>query len=289
MLYLENEFIDLLERQLYNKARDIEVALYNSLVTKEFKSMAADALLMYYHDDGGFGEALYIDNYNPNSNAYTTYYALKLIYEYDLANFPIIKKILKKVFNYLFKKAYKNNYFFFKAEPSNTYPCSNDFKYDKSYTLCPTLGIIGYALLLGDDLAKKDALNLLNLIKDRICDDLIKTGEDILNLSILIKGLKENKLIYSDYKTLLVKYLEPLYFKTNDCLMIEVDTYYNLNQEVKDVLLDEMINCKNKLGFWDYDKPWHNEYPEGDVALLKWVGATSLKYFYYLKKNLRIK
>ena len=37
-------------------------------------------------------------------------------------------------------------------------------------------------------------------------------------------------------------------------------------------------------GLWDYKLNWHNNYPEGDVAEIKWLLRQSVINYYYLKK-----
>src|SRR5574344_1726458 len=92
-----------IERQMYNKARDIDVAVYNTLFSTDMpKDFVLDCLAMYQNRDGGFGNALEIDNYNPNSSVFQVYEALKIMY---LVGFTkndkeeLFQSILKKTMN----------------------------------------------------------------------------------------------------------------------------------------------------------------------------------------------
>ena len=66
------------ERQMYNKARDIDVALFNQTLDILPKEFVYTALSMYQNKDGGYAHGLDIDNQNTNSTAYQTYIALDL-------------------------------------------------------------------------------------------------------------------------------------------------------------------------------------------------------------------
>lgn len=64
MKTLTKEDILTIERQMYNKARDMDVAILNSLTEESSKEFVLDCLMMYMNRDGGFGNGLYIDSYN---------------------------------------------------------------------------------------------------------------------------------------------------------------------------------------------------------------------------------
>lgn len=274
------------ETAIYNKARDIDVAIYNAIDDETYKDMLSNALMLYLNEDGGFGQAFYIDNYNPNSTAYTTYQVLKLIYEMDLDD-EIALDMINQALTYLYKKAYRENNLFLKAEPSNNkYPRHNDFTYPKEKSLAPTLGIIGLTLLLvkGKSTYYHKALDLLEKIKKEVLTFEYNLAEELLNLAMLIKGLEKHNLPTNIYVDLLHKYLDYAKFMSNDVLLIELNNYYSLDSSVVKELVDNMWESRNSLGLFDYDKRWNNEYPEGDVAEIKWIGAISVKYYYYLQK-----
>ena len=105
MLKITRSDLSVIERQLYNKGRDIDVAFYNALFDEEGKSYIPDSLMLYMAKDGGMGNGLEIDNYNPNASVYQTYEALRIL---DELNFDaketneVYLYIMKKICNYLF-------------------------------------------------------------------------------------------------------------------------------------------------------------------------------------------
>ena len=66
-LLTKDKQIDL-ANQLSLKSRDIDVVLFNILDESLPKEFMLDSLMLYQNKDGGFGNALYIDNYNPEEN-----------------------------------------------------------------------------------------------------------------------------------------------------------------------------------------------------------------------------
>ena len=66
-----------------------------------------DSLMLYQNKDGGFGNALYIDNYNPNTSVYQIYEAFRLL---DITGFDknsdeeLYIDIINKAGNYLYNR-----------------------------------------------------------------------------------------------------------------------------------------------------------------------------------------
>ena len=77
---LTNNDFSNIERQMFNKARDVDVAVFNAITSELDKEFVLDSLMMYQNTDGGFGGGLFIDNYNPASSIYVTYEALRILY-----------------------------------------------------------------------------------------------------------------------------------------------------------------------------------------------------------------
>ena len=71
---------------VYRNARQLELALWQY----EFENGSADAVLsalaFYQNQDGGFGNALEPDCWNPNSSPYTTLCAIEILKKIDFAD-----------------------------------------------------------------------------------------------------------------------------------------------------------------------------------------------------------
>ena len=79
MEMISKEDLNVIQRQMYNKARDIDVAVFNGLFEEDSKELVLDCLMMYMNRDGGFAHGLHIDNYNTNSSVYQTYEAFRIL------------------------------------------------------------------------------------------------------------------------------------------------------------------------------------------------------------------
>ena len=121
-----------ISKQMYNKARDIDVAVYNGLVEPLDKEFLLDCLFLYINRDGGFGNGLEIDNYNPNSSVYQTYEALRLLNMVNIdsnCKNELLAEIMQKVGNYLFNRCKIVNGMWNPVEKTN-----NDFAHSEEYT-----------------------------------------------------------------------------------------------------------------------------------------------------------
>lgn len=263
-----------LQQQIYNKGQDIDVAIMSYYLDN--KDFILPCLTMYQNKDGGFGHSLYIDNYNPNSTAFVTYYALKLIYLFRTNN-KDEDLIIKKALTYLYHKALRKDDLFLIAEPSNNnFAHADYFTYPKDIDLSLTMGIIGLTILLvkEDNPYYKLALNLYNKYNLEI-NNYKENNKNIIYKAILIKGLNECN-IDPDLK------LDET--KLDIFNILEINDFLSCNKELLDRTLDNLINTINNNGLWDYKLNWHNNYPEGDVAEIKWLLRQSVINYYYLKK-----
>lgn len=272
----ENQISDL-ERGIFNKGRDIDVALFNASNGGE-KEFVVDALTLYVNSDGGFGQGLFIDNYNPASTAYTTYYALKIVYMYGLDD-DMTNMLLKRAFTFLYHKAYQEKNFWVKAEPSNNnFAHHDDFTYPSNESLALTSGIIGLTLLLQSPTSPyyKLALKKYNLLKPLIDAYNFKENE-VVDLAILSIGLKQANILDNNYDERISKSIT-----LNNVL--EISNYFNVKKEILEEAINLLIDQLLPVGMWENKKKWNNKYPEGDVAEIKWMGAISAENFYYIKK-----
>ncbi|MDF2842357.1 MAG: hypothetical protein K0R00_783 [Herbinix sp.] len=82
---------------VYRNARTLELCLWNYFFEKGNKDDVISALSYYQNEDGGFGNALEPDNWNPNSTPYTTLYAISILNDIEFTDLshPIYKGILK--------------------------------------------------------------------------------------------------------------------------------------------------------------------------------------------------
>jgi hypothetical protein len=84
---------------IYKNARPLDIVRWKYLFENGSKEDVLTALIAYQNEDGGFGNALEPDCWNPNSSPMQTWVATEIIKEINLKdkNHPIIQGIL----NYL--------------------------------------------------------------------------------------------------------------------------------------------------------------------------------------------
>jgi len=82
---------------VYRNARQFELALWQYEFENGSKEAVLSALAYYQNDDGGFGNALEPDSWNPESTPYTTKVVIDLLRSIDFvdAKHPIIQGMLK--------------------------------------------------------------------------------------------------------------------------------------------------------------------------------------------------
>ncbi len=310
MLNYSKEKISINERQLYNKARDIDVTIYNY----HFAGMPSEhvlfALFSYQNKDGGFGHALEIDNYNGDSSVYQTWEALRIVKETGFKKInenPMLEELLKKTFNYLYNRnEVVNNRWSATVESNNKAVCAPWFLHNettkKAFGYAPTPGIVGCTLYFCDE--KNPYYKKAYKMAEKCIDDFFVlnelTKEEYISFKMLYDCIKE--------KGLFTAILEEMNKKLNEVAlsMVEKDsakynTYCNLpleffseytnNDEINELInknLDFVIESLPNHGLWEANHQWNNEFPEGDTAMIKWMGPITVRNLLWLKKFNRL-
>lgn len=82
---------------IYRNARPLEIELWKYHFEHGNRSDVINALTAYQNEDGGFGNAIAADSWNPNSSPYSTSSAIRILEEINFndKNHTIIKDILR--------------------------------------------------------------------------------------------------------------------------------------------------------------------------------------------------
>lgn len=304
MLKISKEELTGIEHLLYNKARDIDVSIYNAIQDPTYKDFVLDSLTLYFTKDGGFGNGLEIDNYNPNASVYQVYEALRILsalhFDKTCKN-ELFIQIVNRIGNYLFNRCPIENGLWNPLVPSN-----DQFAHSEEYTyltnpfpiwgIHPTAAILGYILEMVPESKAyyKKALKQIGYIFSYLEEDILWTPYTFMSCSALQASLKKTGLfplecekIEKRMKEEAFKHLKdssynfPLYF-----LNMEIDG--DLKQRVEEQL-DELVVKRAKHGLWEHEKNWGSQkYPEESSASLKWLGAETVWNLYVLKTYGRI-
>ena len=299
MKLITKEMQNTIAKHIYNRARDIDVAIFNGLTEPEYKDFLLDCLFLYINRDGGFGNGLEIDNYNTNSSVYQTYEALRMLNMVGIdstSNNELLSEIMQKIGNYLFNRCKITNGMWNPVEKTN-----NDFAHSMEYHYTdnaldiwkfhPTAAILGYVLEMTqpNKVYYKKALKQLGFVFDYYKNLNDASIYDLISLNSLIGSLKKVNLHQEEVLQLEQKLINFVTEKSK--LGIDFDIAAVLTnvevpsqlQEFVDKCLDEKIDSIMPHGLWEYKKDWGTDkYAEFDSAKLKWIGATSVNEYYLL-------
>ena len=121
MQKMDGETWEEIRKWMMQHARPLEISLWKYFYEGSTKSEVLDVLLSYQNEDGGFGQGLEPDNWNPNSTPATTRYAINVLrqIEFEDKEHPIFQGILK----YLESDKNRKDYGWMFGVPSNrNYP-----------------------------------------------------------------------------------------------------------------------------------------------------------------------
>ena len=97
MLKLSAKDFNEIRQWMYRNARHLELTLWQYEFENGDKDAVLDALAFYQNEDGGFGNTLEPDSWNPNSTPYTTSIAIDILKPIGFADVrhPVISGIFK--------------------------------------------------------------------------------------------------------------------------------------------------------------------------------------------------
>ncbi|UKI49753.1 MAG: hypothetical protein L6U99_14315 [Clostridium sp.] len=289
---------------MFNKARDVDVAVFNAITSELDKEFVLDSLMMYQNTDGGFGGGLFIDNYNPASSIYVTYEALRILYicGFDsLCNDELYTKLINKALNYIYnrndlikktnsKRNIKSNdnfahsdFFSFNAIDNNYYPSASIFALTL-FLINPSKAYykkaMNYLKIAINELLIQDSYNEYELISIglivEICSKLNLFEEEINKLNE-----RANKAVLEICSK---KMMNGQILKMPVVLALGLKFNDDVAKKYLPKNLDFIIDNRSSHGLWEPFHKWNTSYPEEESAKLKWIGYISANYVYILKK-----
>ena len=295
-----------LSSQVCLKSRDVDICVLNTLDGSMPKDYVLDCMMMYQNKDGGFGNGLYIDNYNTNSSVYQVYEAFRLL---EMSGFDktcedkMYLDIINKAGNYLYNRCVmKDNKWNPNVKSNDDFAHSELFSFTKEneelFGYHPTIDLIGYSLVLFKE--TKAYYNKAMKIARRIIDDFYKLDKlskyEIMGFSNFLRMISKLGLFTEDQKRIsdkLTEYAEAMIsldFSDDELHPLDVMNLHSKKlDEARELELDYLVDSVAKFGMWDYNKGWGSDrYPEADSAMLKWLGAVAVNNFYKLKECKRI-
>lgn len=306
MLKLSKDAFKTIEFQMFNRSRDIDVAVFNTMFSGDSRNFVAIALSGFQNRDGGFGHALEIDNYNKDSSTYQVYEALRIVKQVGFKNIkedPILEDVLKKTFNYLYNRLTDWSPL---IESNNYAVCASWFKCNEInktiYGVAPTPAILGYTLYLTDEsnpYYKKAYKKAINIIDDLLNRDSV-TKEEYISYKALLECIEEKGLFLDKldcFKNKMFSFACDMVEKSKDnfssyCnLPLEMFNGYTDNEDINKLIdehLDYLIESVASHGLWEPNFYWDNDQAEASTAQIKWMGVIAIRNLEWLRKFNRI-
>ncbi len=257
---------------MHRNARQIDIARWNYHFENGDKNHVVETLMLYQNPDGGFGNALDADNWNPNSLPYATLYALDILKEiefFDLGH-PIYKGICK----YLDVESNFPNGWTFTVKSNQDYPHANYYNFDEDYNKAESIGIfLGFSSFIIEHYKESaifqsiiDSLDdYIGLIYQDNLGDMGPTG-----YIALVNAMKKEKLSGYDYNKLEKRLKELVYnsiqrnseqwqyygYRPSDYIKSKDSIFYLDNEDIVAVELDYLVESLPDNDVWPISWSW---------------------------------
>lgn len=292
---------------MYRSARPLDLALWQLNFENGSRDKVVDLLGFYQNEDGGFGNALEPDSWNPHSCPYTTMIAIGLLrgIGFTDAEHPMIQGI----FRYLDSGAHSSQDGWHFSIPSNdSYARAPWWTYDESVNAVQDMGITaalcGFILRHGDRqsalYAKAQGYVDKILEKVKHTEDFGEMGagglgllaQDIeaagLSRRFQCAGIKDmlaglvNKAMERDPEKWAFYTPRPSEF-----IQSPESCFYKGNEEVVEMELDYLIDTRNPGGVWNITWTWFDlgeKYPkEFAISENWWMAGKAIDKVRFLK------
>ncbi|MCL2833311.1 MAG: hypothetical protein FWD78_09095 [Treponema sp.] len=282
---------------IYRNARQIELAIWQYEFENGCKEQVLSALAQYQNDDGGFGNALEPDCWNPGSSPYTTLNAIGILN--DINFFDTAHPLMRSIFEFLESGAYSNeNGWLFSIPSNNEYPRAPWWTYDPAVNEFEhtgvTAGIVCFLLQFAErksGLYKKASglaeKLLLKIREPGNLGDMGLTGYCQLSgtlsklgltdqygaafLPALLRELVNKAIVRNDSKW--VNYgIRPSQF-----IASPDSPFYAENEDIVQKELDYLIETRPQNNVWGITWNWHenfNKYQEEFAISKNWWKAS---------------
>ena len=288
---------------IYRNARPLDIARWKYLFENGSKEEVLIALSAYQNEDGGFGNALEPDYWNPNSSPVQTWVATEIIKEINFndKNHPIIQGIL----NYLSSgKGFDGHTWLNTVTTNNDYPHAPWWHFETSQEISynPTACFIGFILKFADEnskifeLACVLAKEAYSYFKINFPMESMHTVSCFVELYEYIKESSINELLdIEEFNTLLHKQIKHVItydtsrwavdYVCKPSLFIGTKTsdFYMQNKEICDYECEFILNTQESDGTWGITWSW-TDYPEQwNSSKNWWKSDLIIKNMRYIK------
>jgi hypothetical protein len=297
---------------IYKNSRQIDLTLWQYVFENGSKEAVLSALAFYQNEDGGFGNALEADNWNPNSSPYTTLYAINILKYIDFED--INHQIMKGIFKFLESgKYFSKNGWLFSIPSNNDYAHAPWWTYNSEANEVESIGVTAelasFIIRFYDsnsDLYKKAILvskYIINKLKTQSnFGDMGIGGYIVLLETIRHESLQDEfeyefllytvkKLVYNTIERDISKWA---YYgvRPSNYITAPNSIFYKDNEDIVQKELDYLIETRVKNNVWDITWSWfeNNEKYEKEFAISEnwWKSYKAIEKIIFLRNFRRI-
>ncbi len=302
---------------IYRNARPLDIARWKYHFENGNREDIIIALSAYQNDDGGFGNTVEADSWNPNSSPFSTSTVIGILEEigFHEQNHPLIKGILRYLDN---TPEFTGKYWPAVIRSNNDYPhapwwsFSANFEAEWGYT--PTAKLAGFILRFADrgtaiynkaaTIAKEAIDKYLNGVTPDgkpyrsvpreaevecflyLLNSIIEINAmELGNTSELEKALREQAGMFIEKDT---SKWNGYCWKPSAFINSPNSIFYKGNEEVMAAELDFILNNRNQDGVWNI--PWNWGAYEREFAISEnwWKATKGIEYLLLLKNFNRL-
>lgn len=312
MKKLDAKAFDEIRLWIYRNARQIELAIWQYEFEDGSQEAVLSALAFYQNEDGGFGNALEPDNWNPNSSPYTTSYAINILKSIDFGDtqHPVMQGIIKFLESGLFcsEQGWQ-----FSIPTNDDYPHAPWWTFKEetnevegigisaelvSFIMCHMgqgSGLYEKALAISERLIEK--LKMLDSYGDMGIGGYCVLVDTIHKLGLMNQF--EQEILLNTVRNLVSHSIQKdtsqwLYYGVmpSNYITSPVSPYYRDNEDIVQKELDFLIETRPSGGVWNIPWSWfeNNEKYAKEFAISEnwWKGAKAIEKLRLLRNFSRL-
>jgi len=296
MKKLDRKSYEEIRNWMYRNARPLEMAIWQYEFENGSKDSVIKALSFYQNEDGGFGNALEADSWNPASSPYTTLTAINKLKDLNITDKN--HSMIQGIFRFIESGEHSTEKgWIFNIPSNNDYPHAPWWTYDKEANEYESIGVsAGIACFLlrfadQDSSLYHKVISIVDTLVEKVktpgnFGDMGVGGYCELLEAIPVLGLSNRydiDLLTKTVKKLVYNAIErdsskwAYYGKTPSSFISSPESiYYKENEEIMQKELDYIIEHRPDNGVWGITWSWFdlNEiYPKEFAVSENWWKA----------------
>lgn len=296
-----------IEKWLMQNARQLEISMWNYFFRGGSQKEVLNILSLYQNEDGGFGQALEPDNWNPNSTPSTTLFALNILGSigYSDIESPLYQGIIK----FLSSGKHMQEYGWMFSIPSNdAFPHAPWWGYNEETNKIESIGMTAeftaFLLQYTDSQTElyQAAMQSARKLMDKMMKEENHGDMGVTGYIVLVEALTSLKLAGFDYSTLDkrlrllvtkgiehdVNKWEEYGYRPSNYIPDSQSIYYAENKEIVNTELDYLIDSIPEEDVWPITWTWFDNNAkyakEFAISEVRWKAIKAIEKMRFLKE-----